>query len=170
MDRGKAICEELKKAGIHYLLWVPDSETHFMHDAIQGDPDLRLIKVCREGEAFAICGGLHLDGAKAALLVENQGMFESGNALKWAVGLGLPIVMLIGYLMHREMERTHQGMMFRGVKDYTEPFLDLFGVKHYLVDSDADFPKIALACQEAYETSRPVAVLLTSADGYLPGS
>lgn len=158
-----------KKAGIQYLLWVPDSETHFMHDAIQRDPELELIKVCREGETIAVCGGLHMGGAKAALLVENQGMFECGNVLKWAVEHSFPMIMLIGYLMYREMKRTPQGMTFRGMKDYTEPFLDAFNVKHYLVDSDAAVPKIRLACQEAYKRSKPVAVLLTIADGYLPG-
>jgi sulfopyruvate decarboxylase TPP-binding subunit len=170
MDRGKAICEELKKAGISHLVWVADSETHFMHEAINNNPDLKLVKVCREGETLAVCGGLCLGNAKPALLVENQGIFDSGNAVKWAAGLGFPIVMLIGYLMHRMMERTPEGvMMFKGMKDYTEPFLNAFDIKQYLINSDADVAKIGLACQEAYKSRRPVAALLTSADGYNPG-
>jgi sulfopyruvate decarboxylase subunit alpha len=170
MDRGEAICRELKKAGIGYIVWLPDSETHFMHDAMEGDPDLKVVKVCREGEAVAICCGLHLGGARGALLVENAGIFDSGNTLKWATAFRLPVVMMIGYLMHRRMERTPEGMMLRGAKDYTEPFLDAFDVAHYLIDADEDVPKVGQACQEAQQTGRPVALLLTSADGFVPGS
>ena len=62
MERGQAICRELKKAGIRHIVWLPDSETHFMHSVLDRDPDLKVIKVCREGEAVAICAGLHLGG------------------------------------------------------------------------------------------------------------
>ena len=170
MERGEAICRELKKAGIRHIVWLTDSETHFMHDAMDRDPDLKVIKVCREGEAVAICAGLYLGGAKGALLVENQGIFDSGNAVKWAVTFKLPMIMMIGYLMHRGMVRTPEGMMLRGAKDPTEPFLDAFGITHYLVDSDEDVPKVGQASREAQQTGKPVALLLTSADGYLPGS
>ncbi|MBI2830922.1 MAG: hypothetical protein HYX79_01530 [Chloroflexi bacterium] len=170
MDRGKAICRELKMAGIRYLAWLPDSETHFMHEAIHSDPALKLIQVCREGEALAICAGLHLGGSKSALLVENQGIFDSGNNLKWIIDLKIPLVMLVGYLLYHQMQRTPEGNFRWGRKDYTEPFLDCFDVKHYLVDSDSDAHKVGLACKEAHETRRPVAVLLTSADGFIPGT
>ncbi|MFC1926899.1 hypothetical protein ACFLWV_04030 [Chloroflexota bacterium] len=62
MDRGKALCDELKKANIHHIVWLTNSETHFMNSAILADPDLKVIKVCREGEAVATCVGLHLGG------------------------------------------------------------------------------------------------------------
>ena len=116
MDRGKAICEELKKAGIRHLVWVPDSETHFMNEAIIHEPEINVVKVCREGETMAICAGLYMGGAMGALLVENQGMFECGNVLKWAIGLNIPMVMLIGYFGFYNLKRTPQGMTRAPVK------------------------------------------------------
>ncbi|MBI2935534.1 MAG: hypothetical protein HYY31_01780 [Chloroflexi bacterium] len=170
MDRARAICQELLKAGIHHLVWLPDSETHFMHEAMHSTPGLQVTQVCKEGEAVAVCTGLHLGGSKGALLVENQGMFEYGNVLKWAIGLRIPLVMLIGYLQYYEMTRRDEGMFLRGQKDFTEPFLDAFGISYSLVENDGDVPKVGQACREAYEKRMPVAVLLTSADAYEPGT
>jgi sulfopyruvate decarboxylase subunit alpha len=171
MDRGRAIYQILKQSGIRYLIWLPDSETHFMHEAILNDSEIKLIKVCREGEAFAICCGLHMGGEKGAILIENNGLFDSGNALKYVIGLQIPLVMLVGYLGFAQMKRTPQGMMSGGnKKDYTEPFLDAFGIQYYLVESDGDLVKVEHACRETQELKKPVTVLLTSADGFKPGN
>ena len=164
MDRGTAVCNELKRAGVQYMLWLPDSETHFMQEPIQRDPAFHLMQVCREGEALGICAGLHLGGSKGALLIENAGLFDAGNILKWIIGAKIPLIMLVGYLFYAYMERTPVGLMGRHGKDYTEPFLKAFDIPYYLVDSDADVPKVGLACQEAWRLRKPVAVLLTAAD------
>jgi sulfopyruvate decarboxylase TPP-binding subunit len=58
--RGELICDELKKNGVECILWLPDSETHFMHDPIRNDPSLRVIQVCHEGEAIAIAAGMYM--------------------------------------------------------------------------------------------------------------
>ena len=47
---------------------------------------------------------------------------------------------------------------------YTERFLMAFGLDYYLVESDADAPRISIAFEEARRTRRPVAVLM--ADEY----
>ena len=167
MDRGKAICEELKKAGIHHLVWLPDSETHFMNEAIIHDPGIKVIQVCREGEAIAICAGLYMGGSMGALLVENQGILECGNVLKWSMSLNIPMVMLIGYFGFYNFKRTEQGMKrSSGQMDYTEPFLAAFGIKYFSVYSDADVANVGVACNESRLTSMPVGLLLSSADGY----
>jgi hypothetical protein len=43
---------------------------------------------------------------------------------------------------------------------YTEPFLHAFRINYYLVEQDADGPRISLAFEEARATKRPVAVLI----------
>jgi len=167
--RGQLICEELKKNGVKYVAWVPDSETHFMHDAMLGDPSLRIIQVCAEGEAIGVCAGMHMGGTRGVVLIENQGAFDSGNVLKWAVGLGFPLVLLIGYLGYRSLEDGPDGKMRRGQRDVTEPFLRALGIPYGIIDSDTDVPKITEALCRAERDSRPVALLLTSADGFAPG-
>ena len=47
---------------------------------------------------------------------------------------------------------------------YTERFLNAFGINYYLVEDDADAPRISVAFEEARKTRRPVAVLV--ADEY----
>ena len=43
---------------------------------------------------------------------------------------------------------------------YTEPYLHAWGISYYLVEYDADGPRISAAFQEARATNRPVAVLV----------
>lgn len=169
-SRARAICEELKCGGITHVAWLPDSETHFMHAALTHDPALTVIPVCREGEAIAICSGLHLGGVRSALLVENQGLFDCGNVLKWAAALEAPIVMLVGWLFYHQMQWSDGGMMFNGRRDYTESFLDALDIQHVLVDSDADVAMVTWACREAFETRQPVAILLAKADDFEAGN
>ncbi len=168
-QRGHLICDELKRNGVEYIAWVPDSETHFLHEPMLNDPSLRVIQVCAEGEAIAICGGMHLGGKRAVVLIENQGAFDSGNALKWAVGLHLPLVLLIGYLGYRNLENTPAGKRRRGEREITEPFLEALGIPYELVNTDQDVRKISEAFSRAGRDSKPVAVLLTSADDFVPG-
>ena len=168
-QRGQLICDELKKNGVDYVVWIPDSETHFMHDSMLNDPSLRIIQVCAEGEAVGICAGMHMGGKRGVVFIENNGAFDSGNALKWAVNLKFPLVLLIGYLGYRNLEVTPGGKMRRGQRDITEPFLEALGIPYELVDSDEKVGKITDAISRASRESKPVALLLASADDFVPG-
>jgi sulfopyruvate decarboxylase TPP-binding subunit len=174
-QRGELICAQLKQCGVEYVAWLPDSETRFLHQALQADPAFRLIPVCSEGEALAICAGLHVGGRRGTVLIENNGLFEAGNALRWLCDSQLPLVLLVGYLSYRFMTPTPRGRIWSddywpGVRDLTEPFIDAFEVPHLLVDDDAHVPRIAEAYARAERSSRPVIVLLTSADRYVAGT
>ena len=167
--RGQLVCEQLRKSGVEYIAWVPDSETHFIHDPMLNDPSLQVIQVCAEGEAIAICLGLHLGGKRGVALMENQGAFDSGNILRWAVAYQFPLVLLIGYLGYRYVETTSQGKMRRGQREITEPFLRALDIPYELVNSDEEVGRISDAISRAERDLRPVAVLLTSADDFVPG-
>jgi len=171
-QRGRLICDELKKNGVEYIAWVPDSETHFMHDSMLNDRSLRVIQVCAEGEAIAICAGIHLGGKRGVVLIENQGAFDSGNVLKWAVNLYFPLVLLIGnlgYMGYQNPESSSAGKMKKGGGEITEAFLEALGIPYELVNSDQDVGKISEAFSRAERDSKPVALLLTSADDFVPG-
>ncbi len=169
-QRGKLICEELKKSGVEYILWLPDSETHFMHDPIRNDCSLRVIQVCAEGEAVAICAGLYMGRKRGVVLIENSGAFDSGNILKWVARLQFPVVVLLGCLGYQNLEVTPEGKKTKaGQRDITEPFLEALRIPYDLVGSDGDVGKISAAFSRAERESRPVALIVTTADGYLPG-
>jgi sulfopyruvate decarboxylase TPP-binding subunit len=85
---------------------------------------------------------------------------ESGDSLRgWALGLNVPVVLMVGY-----RGWTRHGVNTDTAATYTERFLNAFGVSYYLVEGDADAPRISIAFEEARKTRRPVAVLV--ADEY----
>jgi len=150
------VLETLKAMGITHIVWLPDSETGFLYEAITADGSVKLVPVCREGEALAVAAGLWVGGAKPLVLIQNTGLFESGDSIRGlGLDVGLPVVMVIGYrgwLGGRPMTDS------AGI--YTEPILKAWGINYHLVETDHDLPKILAAQDEALKTSRPVAVLI----------
>ncbi len=170
------MCDELVKNGVRWVAWLPDSESEFMHSAMAKHPELSVIQVCSEGEAICITVGLHMGGQCGTILIENLGLFDSGNALRFAIESGFPLVFMVGYLMHRFLADGPDGGKvwegFDGVsrRDMTEPFIKNWGVPYHIIDSDDDVKKISLAYQEAEARRGPVICLVTSANAYVPGT
>ena len=152
----KRVLDELKKCGVTHIVWLPDSEAKFMYLAMMKEPELTLVPVCREGEATAIAVGLKLGGKNPVILHQNTGLFESGDSIR---GLGiafkLPLLLLIGYRgWKRDVPITDSAAIF------TEPILDAWGIKHYLVETDEEVGKISIGYKETQETNKPVAILI----------
>ncbi|MBJ20835.1 MAG: hypothetical protein CL933_15615 [Deltaproteobacteria bacterium] len=169
------IVDALKRCGVEYIVWLPDSETRFINAAMESDPALKVIKCCSEGEALAIVAGLHMGGKGAVVLIENNGLFDAGNALRWVSDSRFPLVLLVGYISYRYMTETPEGRIWNddywpGVRDLTEPYLEAFGLPYHLIDSDEETRRIPEAFAEAQRRAGPVVLLLTSADGYIAGT
>src|SRR5688572_3668509 len=87
-----------------HVVTVPDSTIGMWDAAIVG-AGIRLVRVCREGEAWAVAGGLHLGGATPLVMIQCTGLFESGDALRNIVhDWKLPIFSLIGYRSYLNQE------------------------------------------------------------------
>jgi sulfopyruvate decarboxylase subunit alpha len=152
----QTVLDELKKHGVTHVVWLPDSETNWLYTLMQAEPTLTLIAVAREGLAFSVAAGLHAGGARPVILIQNTGLMESGDSLRgWGLGMNLPVVMMVGY-----RGWTRHGVTTDTAATYTEPFLNAFGIHYYLVESDADAPRISVAFEEARAKQRPVAVLV----------
>ncbi len=151
-----AIINELKKNDVTPVVWLPDSETNFMYELLTGEPTLDLVPVCREGETMAIAAGLWVGGKKPVVLIQNTGIFESGDSIR---GLGLdvhqPLVMLVGY---RGWSR--HGLTNDSAARFIEHILHAWGINYYLIETDDDADRISLALAEAERNQRPVAVLV----------
>ena len=97
-ELGSTIIVALKRAGVGFILSVPDIVTseHLLWP-IAEDADFRLIRVCKEDEAFGIAAGLSFCNRRAVLLIQQTGLLDSLNALR-AVGveLEMPICALVG--------------------------------------------------------------------------
>ena len=150
------VLDELKKCGITHIIWLPDSESRFMYEAMMSQHELTLVPICREGEAIAIAAGLMLGGKEPVVLHQNTGFFESGDSVRGlALDLQLPLLLLIGYRgWRRDAPMTDSAAIF------IEPILDTWGIKHYLVEADEDVERISMGYKQAHETNKPVAILI----------
>ena len=150
------ILDQLSQCGITHIVWLPDSESRFMYDSLLSRPEFTLIPICREGEAVAIAMGLMLGGKNVAVLHQNTGFFESGDSIRgMALDLHLPLLLMIGY---RGWQRNRP--MTDSAAIFTEPILDAWNIKHYLIEKDEDTGKIATAYKEAQNTKSPVVILI----------
>ena len=152
----QAVVEQFKKNGVTHVVFLPDSETNWMYQLLDAEPSLHLIPVCREGESIAIAAGLIAGGKKPVVLIQNTGLFESGDSIRGvALDMGLPIVMLVGY-----RGWTRHGVTPDSAARYTEPYLRAWGIDYYLVEQDEDADRISIAFEDAQRNSQPRVVLI----------
>lgn len=153
----ETILEEFKKNGVTHVVWLPDSETNWLYLLMKAEPTIDLVPVGREGRAFSTAAGLSIGGKKPIVLIQNTGMLGSGDSIRgWGLSLNIPLVLMVGY---RGWTR-HGVNRPSDVANFTEPFLNAFGIHYYLMENDDDTPRISVAFEEAERTSRPVAVLV----------
>ena len=152
----ETVLAEMKKNGITHVVWLPDSETNWLYLLMKAEPSITLVAVPREGLAFSCAAGIYIGGGKPIILIQNTGMMESGDSIRgWLLGLNVPVVMMVGY-----RGWTRHGITTDTAATYTERFLMAFGLNYYLVESDADAPRITAAFEDAARTKRPVVVLV----------
>src|SRR5262245_27843822 len=97
MFTGPEIVATLEELGITHVIWVPDSATGPWESSLESSNLLKLVRVCREGEAWPLAAGLRLGGASPLIVMQTTGLFESGDALRNVVfDLKLPIFALVG--------------------------------------------------------------------------
>lgn len=145
----------LRQQGITHIVWLPDSETNFMFSAMVADPEIDLVPVCREAESMAIAAGLWIGGKHPVVMIQNTGVFESGDSIRsMSLDLGMPLVMLIGY-----RGWTRHGETPDSAARFIEPVLHAFGIPYYLVESSPDLTRLGYAFNQARTENHPVAVL-----------
>ena len=153
----KAILSSMKEAGIDMIASLPDFNLLHLLDAVEQDPDLTHVPLCREEEGVGISAGGYLVGKKPALIMQNEGLMNSLNGMiTTALQLEIPILLVIYYagdIGDRGFARTG---------DFTIPVLDALRVRHYLVRKQEEVAWTFKHAQTLAEDSeRPVAVLLT---------
>lgn len=156
---GAAIIDAVKRAGIEFVLAVPDiSTSEGLLWPISRDPQLRLVRVCKEDETFGISAGLSYTNRRSLMLFQNTGLLDSINALR-SVGMefNLPNCMMVG-LLNRTVGRPADKQPY-GIR-IVEPVLDAMSVHHVMVETDADIGKIGPAIERCYATPEPVAILI----------
>ncbi|MDP6302720.1 MAG: thiamine pyrophosphate-binding protein [SAR202 cluster bacterium] len=150
------IIDQLKKNDVTHVVWLPDSETNFMYERMAAEQSVALVSVCREGESMGVAAGLWIGGKKPVVLIQNTGMFESGDSIRGlGLDIGFPMVMMVGY-----RGWTRHGVTADSAARFTEPILDAWGINYFLVETDSDVDRISVAFEEAERTQSPVACLM----------
>ena len=71
------------------------------------------------------------------------------------MSLEIPVVLMVGYRGY-----TRHGVNKDTAADFTEPFINAFGLKYYLVENDSDADRISVAFEETERTKKPVVILV----------
>ena len=136
MFTGAEMVREFQAVGITHVVWLPDSTLGPWEQELESAEKLHLVRVCREGEAWAVAAGLHLGGAVPLVVIQCTGLFESGDALRNFVhDLGLPLFALIGYRSFLTPARNTDTAAV-----YTEPILRAWNLDCRLIERPDQLP------------------------------
>lgn len=126
---GEQVASLFSELGVTHVVTVPDSTIGKWGDPI-ARTGIRLVRVCREGEAWAVAGGLHLGGARPLVLIQCTGLFESGDSLRNIVhDWKLPIFSVIGYRSYLNQDTLPGDTCLA----FTEPVLDAWKIDWKLI-------------------------------------
>jgi sulfopyruvate decarboxylase TPP-binding subunit len=152
------VAAALVDCGITHVVWIPDSTLGTWEPALLQTPGLRLLRVCREGEAFAVAAGLLLGGQKPLVLMQCTGLFEAGDSLRNFVhDLKLPLFAIIGL---RSYHAHQQGTSKDTCPLFAEPIMQAWQVPYVVLDEKASAHELKAAYQQAQKEKRAGAVLL----------
>ena len=139
MFPGDRIASLLSDCGITHVVTVPDSTVGQWEGAIEHS-GIRLIRVCREGEAWAVAAGLYLGGARPLVMIQCTGLFESGDSLRNVLhDWQLPIPSIIGYRSFLNQETLPGDTCLT----FTEPILRAWKIDYRLVTEPSHFDVMA---------------------------
>jgi sulfopyruvate decarboxylase TPP-binding subunit len=149
MFTGETVASLLGSLGVTHVVTIPDSTIGPWYEAIERDPRLRLVGVCREGEAWGVAAGLWLGGATPIVMIQCTGLFESGDALRnvlhdWRI----PVYAVIGYRSYLNQDTLPGDTCLT----FTEPVLDAWRVDWRLITSPSELEVVRahyLACRDA---------------------
>ena len=157
MFSGEQVATLLESLGVTHVVTVPDSTLGRWYDAIARSAALRLVRVCREGEAWGVAAGLHLGGATPLVMIQCTGLFESGDALRNVLhDWKLPIFSVIGYRSYLNQETLPGDTCLV----FTEPVLDAWRLDWRLMTEPTQLGEIADHWRACRAAGRAGAILL----------
>ena len=162
--------DTLKELNITHVVGLPDNSTAALFHELADDPDLYLINVTREGEAFATAAGLWIGGQNPLVLIQNTGLLESGDALRGTLTrMRIPVVMLVSYRGYKSLQHPMPSPLTAddlsrsqvdSVATLLEPTLNAWSIPYSLITDNSDLPKIQAAYAQAQQEMRPTAVII----------
>ena len=157
MFDGHEVVKLFEDLGVTHVVWLPDSELGQWEGALSTSNKLKLVRVCREGEAFAVAAGLHIGGQRPVVVIQCTGFYEAGDALRNVVhDMGLPIFVIVGY-------RGYYGGI-AGRKDtaatFLEPIVQAWNLPYKLLTAESKLQELADFYRDTQARGRAAAVLI----------
>jgi sulfopyruvate decarboxylase subunit alpha len=157
MFSGQQIARLMLDIGVSHVVTLPDSTIGAWGDAMESTAGLEVIRVCREGEAWAIGGGLYLGGKTPLVLIQCTGLFESGDALRNIVhDWKLPILSVIGYRSYLDQSVLPGDTCLT----YTEPILDAWRLPYRLITKPTQLDEVREFLTAARQAAQPAVALI----------
>jgi sulfopyruvate decarboxylase subunit alpha len=139
MFSGEQIASVLTELSVTHVVTIPDSTIGQWYEALERERGLRLVRVCREGEAWGVAAGLHLGGAAPLVMIQCTGLFESGDALRNVVhDWKLPIPSIIGYRSYLNQDTLPGDTCLT----FTEPVLDAWRIDYRLITTPSQLAEM----------------------------
>jgi sulfopyruvate decarboxylase subunit alpha len=165
----RRVIETFKQIGITHVVGLPDNSTANLFHALADDPDIYLVAVTREGEAFATAAGLWVGGQKPLVVIQNTGLLEAGDALRGTLmRMRIPLVCLVSYRGYKTLPNpapalTSDELSRREVDSVAallEPTLRAWALPYEIVSDNSDLEKIALAQEGAQQEDFPRMIVI----------
>jgi sulfopyruvate decarboxylase TPP-binding subunit len=162
MFTGSEIVELLDQMRTTHVVALPDSTLGQWETAILESADHKLVRVCREGEAWGVAAGLYLGGANPIVMIQCTGLFESGDALRNVLyDYQIPLFAIIGYRSYLSQKSLPNDSALK----YTEPILQAWGIDYRLIDRAEKKPEIVQHYERCRSASRTGCVLIAEGRG-----
>ena len=155
MFTGQQIVAVLCELNVTHVIWIPDTTTGTWEHALETSPAFQLIRVCREGEAWPLAGGLLVGGSQPVVLIQNTGFIESGDSMRNIVfDLGLPVFAIIGARNWQNEQSTDTARRF------TLPLVRAWGVDYAFITCPEERGKLVEHFHRCREANQAGIVLL----------
>ena len=157
MFSGDQMASLLTELGVSHVVTVPDSTIGRWEPALEASGTLRVVRVCREGEAWAVAAGLFMGGASPLVMIQCTGLFESGDALRNVLhDWKLPIFSVIGYRSYLNQDTIPGDTCLV----FTEPVLDAWRIDYRLITRPEQVGEIREHYRACRSEGRPGAALI----------
>jgi sulfopyruvate decarboxylase alpha subunit len=142
---------------IRQVAYVPDTGLKRLIEQVLADKNMQAVPLTTEEEGVALAVGACLGGERAALLVQSSGAGNCINMLGMITECRVPLLMLV--TMRGTWAEFNPWQI--PMAEATAPVLAAIGCIVKKVDAAEKVgPIVSAACQLAFNTNRPVAVLM----------
>ena len=160
MFTGTEITEILENLQITHVVWLPDSTLGPWEHALESSSKIKLVRICREGEAWTLAAGLTVGGKAPLIMMQSTGFYESGDAMRNVVfDLQLPVFAIVGVRNWLEANANDSA------KRFAKAIIDAWGIRSVWIETDRDKHQLAEHYTRCQATAQAGLVLMAEGKG-----